>query len=497
MTTDPNLPNYQHPSYVDSHSALQFIQDMWVGKSNWYRYGDDEIYDLDKCQKYLHRESEEPLDAYVGRLKRSRFERRFRNAIEKDYSGLLSQFIVQNIPLSMQEYLTNIDLRGNSLNLFLKEADKLALRDKYCFVMVEYPSSSPVKNEAERRNKGVRPYLVLLPRVAVINWEYESTLSGVVLTRLVFKKEEYIKDGLYGFSTRELYYLLEPGSYRAFEIDDEDNVFIAKDSEDNEIVGDTSLDFIPVVPYSLTDINLLDSDISFPLGDLAELNLELYQLESEKRDILHKCNMPSLLVDRRTSDGFLPPENTGHDLKTIIGTNTVNYDCDMEWVEPTGKAIAATQQDIANLNERIDDATLSFLSGGNYLRTATEVKVNATKSRSNFINMAITKESNFTEIANIWAKYEGEQEDDWAISLDRNLFKTPLDLTVTQVQDLYLTGIISHSLCLNILRNKKVFGDDFTPEQLEEELTTENLQVNNRDGVNSRFRSIETRLKKL
>ncbi len=474
MTTNPpDLPNYQHPKYRETLHSLVFIEDMWIGRSQWFRYGSDDIQDPEKADCYLPTESEEPADAYLNRLKRSRFERRFRNAIEKDFAGLLSQFVLKEAPRSLLQYQDNVDLRGNSLSVFLREADKLALRDKYCFILIEYPpQDESIQSEADRLQSGRRPYLVLLNRASVINWQVDYHNGKEVITKLVFLKTDYRPDSEYGSKMVELYYVLVPGAYAAYElveINGETRVKLATDKDGDEIIGRTSLDYIPVNIHSLTDVNVLEGDDSFPLQDLAEMNLELYQLESEKREILHKCNIPTLVIDRRNKEGFIASDGDDLHRATAIGPNTVMYDCDVTWAEPTGKAIAATQDDIKLLNQRIDTQTLAFLSGSNVARTATEAEINSTQSRSNYANLAVAKESSFNNIATIWGSYEGEAGN-WAIECDRNLFKSPLDLTVAEIQDLYLTGVISINLCLTILRAKKVFGDNFTEEDLELEL---------------------------
>ncbi len=462
------------------------MQDMWMGKGNWYEYLSEDIKDVEKAYCYLPPETEEPHDAYINRLKRSRYERRFRNAIEKDFAGLLSQFIVKEAPRSLLQNQDNVDLRGNSLRLFLKEADKLALRDKYCFILVEYPpQDESIQSEADRLQSGRRPYFVLLDRASVINWEVEYRNGREVLTKLVFRKTEYRPVGQYGNEEVEFYYVLVPGAYAAYEMVENGGTTIAKiasDRDGNGIAGTTSLDYIPVAIHSLTDTNVLENDLSFPLQDLAEMNLELYQIESEKREILHKCNMPSLVVDRRNKDGYVDTGGEDQDQAIVIGTNSVNYDVDMKWVEPTGKAIEATQNDIKLLNQRIDTQTLAFLSGSNVARTATEADINSTQSRSNFANLAVAKESSFNSLAKIWADYESEPDGNWQIECDRNLFKSPLDLSVSEVQDLYLTGVISINLCLTVLKAKKIFGDSFTEEDLEQELArTRTLSLNERD----------------
>ncbi len=209
MSDNPNLPNYQHPKYREALSSLTFIEDMWVGRSNWYRYNDsNDIYDIQKAYCYLPPENQEPIQAYLSRLARSRFERRFRNVIEKDFSGLLSQFVLKEAPRTLLQYQDNIDLRGNSLRVFLKEADKLALRDKYCFILVEYPQFDPnIVSEADRLVSGRRPYLVLLTRNQVINWQVKYINGKEVLTKVVFRKTAYRPDGEYGTKELELYYV--------------------------------------------------------------------------------------------------------------------------------------------------------------------------------------------------------------------------------------------------------------------------------------------------
>ena len=478
---NPNLPNYQHPYYREILPALIYLRDMWFGKYNWYR--DGQIHDRWLAYKYLPPEQAEPKDAYLARIARSRFEQRFRNAIEKDMAGLLSQFQLMDASRSLLQYQDDIDLRGNNLKVFLKEADKLALRDKHCFILVDYPpTDDSIVTEADRLASGRRPYLVLIERHQVINWFTSYRNGREVLELLVIKETVREKEGMYGIREIEQYRVLTPGAYAVYRIVQKDGksiAVLASDEQGNLKRGETSLDYIPVIPYSLTHGDLFGSNIDFPLLDLADLNLELYQLESEKREILHKCNIPVFVIDRRDADKNLPKDADAGNQAMAIGCNTLLYDLDARWVEPTGNAIAATQHDIEKLQERIDTRTLAFLSGSQIARTATEAELDASQARANFMGLAAQKESTVAEIFKIWAEYEAETNIG-RIEVSRDLLKAPLTLSFREIADAIAQGIISRRLGLQILKQKQVLGDEFSEADLEAELalTGESLGLN-------------------
>lgn len=282
---NPNLPNYEKPYFQAILPILEELKDIWIGKEAWAGKSNSRF--------YLPPEEEEPVGAYAARLNRSRFERRFRDILDKDFSGLLSKFeLSSDVHPSILESEENFDNCGNSIQIVLRELDRKALRDGVVFAHIEFDKDDgTIVTEADRRTKNRRPYLRIIDRANLINWKLDYSNGKTNISLAVIR--EYVEDAVGEYGSTEIlqYRVLRPGTFEVYRLS-------TSSKEGNPILidaGQTSLPYIPLVPYSLTSSDPWTAE--FPFRDLAELNIELYQIHSEKREILHKCNAPTLVIE--------------------------------------------------------------------------------------------------------------------------------------------------------------------------------------------------------
>ncbi len=475
-----SLPSYKKKALHDLVPSLQKILDIWIGKNAWYY--DNELVDEEKADSYLPRDLYEPRDAWVAKIARAPFERRFRDIIEKDYAGLLTRYTENDLPESFQESLNNIDFNGNNFKSFLRQADTLALRDGVCYVYVEAPiirQGEQAISETERRERNLRPYLVLIPRLSFINWRLDSSMGNSTLTMAVIEEKAMIADGEYAEKEEVRYRVLFPGSFVVFRLVEQggiEGIEIVTDENGNELRGETGLNFIPIVPYSLTSNNAFFAEI--PFEDLADMNLELYQNVAEKKEILHKCNTPTLVINERDPDNYPGKDDRNNSTDILaVGSNSALKNLEAKWIEPSGVAISATQTEYDAINQRIDSKTISLFSGSQVERTATEADINATQTTANFSGLTAKKESNVQEIVKTWAAYSTEPVSSRAgIVLNREVIKKQIQVTFGDLLNGFTQGLISRDLALTVLKDKEVFGSSFGEMELKEEL----------DGISSK-----------
>jgi len=372
---------------------LTFVADMWEGRNLWTGLG-SEPFDLAKSDMYLPREKNEPEGSYHNRLRRSYFSRRFRQAIEQ-FSGYLSRFSMQTeTPMTLQENIEDVDLRGNSLTMFLQGCNETALRDERCFVLVEFPRAERFANFAEERSAGFRPYLVRIDARNVINWVMiEDRLEQVTIRESV-----EVRDGNFGTKILTRFKVLYPGYYEVYEKDEDGKIFLIEPG-----AIETGLNEIPLMSYSLTgDVEFFTGDP--PLYDLAELNLKLYQKVSEKDEIMHRCNMPILQLTEKypssAPDGLNP--------SLALTPSDCLWNLEAKFIEPTGAALSLTLTDIEGLESEITERTLSFLPTTTS-RTATEVQLQAASSQAGLTNWARRIETNVHKIIYLWTAWTGEE----------------------------------------------------------------------------------------
>ncbi|AUB36141.1 62kDa structural protein [Nostoc flagelliforme CCNUN1] len=466
FTSNPNSPAYQCDSYRRSRGKLQFVADMFTGRSAWYAVGSffGETVDPIKANLYLPQESEEPDEEYNKRLSRSYFVRRFRNAIES-FAGFLSSFtLVEGTDPSIVDAQQNIDLKGNSLEVFFRAADQKALRDERCFILVEFPKppkdkeGNPlIKSALDERKFGLRPYLVLIDVRDVVNWKLAPDNRTIMQVTI---RETVTEDiGLFGSKQTVRYRVLFPGGYTIYT--EQDGAYVVTDG------GFTSLDRVPLVSYSLTngDIENRGGADPFsgepPLYDLAELNLKHYQKTSEKDEAMHKCNMAVLQVEELNAES----SSSGETPTVRIGPNTCLWNVRASFVEPSGAAIAATQADIERLEMNMDSRTLSFLSGSEVQRTATEVSTFSGPVQANLGSMARAKQSKVQSCFELWSQYSNAKVSKSGIYVDEKILQSAIDSGVIGVLlQMRQAKEVTRATFLSLLKKGKAFPKDFDVE---------------------------------
>jgi hypothetical protein len=484
--TDPDLPCYHSEEFRDIMPSLEFVLDMYNGRSAWYRpngYGTGLIIDAVKAIQYLPKEPDEKENDYVARLSRSYFQKFFKSAIQ-GFVGYLSSFTLleNNIHPSFLEHLENIDRKGNNLNAFLRKADIKSIRDKNCYVYIEFPKTPKVDSFAKQQELNLTPYLILIDRRNLINWEFDednTTLNSVTI------KETYRSNvGRYGSEVKTRYRIVYRGYYEVWEIIEKQPVLV--DS------GNISIPYIPLVPYSV----FLDEDDVFlgepPLYDLAELNLKHYQKTSEKDEVMHQCNIPLLNLNPRTPTSTLgklsnanPPEEPP---SVSIGAKTCLWNVDAKFVEPSGSAIASTQSDIEKLELAIEKQTLNFISWGNQVqRTATEIQGASAPIQANLTSIAKAKESAVQQICWFWNMYYSHnipRDDVGTIEINKEILNKALYSASTGIlMTMRKDGDLTEETYLKLMKINKVLPPDFDVD-LEISNLNKTKQVNQEMALN-------------
>jgi hypothetical protein len=132
---------------------------------------------------------------------------------------------------------------------------------------------------------GGRPYWIPYTPRDIIGWRTEIKNGQRQLSQLRLTERIVKPKGLYGEETIEQIRVLEPGTFKLFQRNN-DGDFKKVDE------GNTSLDIIPFsVAYS-NKVGIYESRP--PLEDIAELNIKSYQIQSDYDNQLHISAVPML-----------------------------------------------------------------------------------------------------------------------------------------------------------------------------------------------------------
>ena len=480
---DQGLPqaDYRDPDYLKILPDLEYLEDMWIGLSNWYYNG--QISNQAKAEKYLPRFTHESIDIYKHRLSLGVWDDKFKRTISQDLAGILSRLIISNLPPSLEENINNVDLNGNSLEVILKTLDILALRDGSAFCLIDYPSFEPINNEFERLQSGRRPYLVPIPRKQLINWKYSNSGGSLRIEQAVIERQVKVDVDRFRSQYVQQYLVLEPGQYEVYEktggMTSTDLVLV--DS------GEISLDFVPIVGYSLHSSDPFLADI--PLKCLADLNLDLYRYDSDLKWSQHLANCPTLVYQKEKAPE--KSELTGQqreDLKKLEYLNSqkeikigagqiIMAEGQVYWLELTGKTLESSMKLIAQTNESIDRKSLGYLTGiMGKQKTATEVALNASQAEANLMSISLQKQSAVEQIIKIWGIYENEQAEP-EFSFDTSfLTKSLQSSTLNDFREAWVSGWLSHELSLKLANKAGAFPEPLSSEELQQELETNRVE---------------------
>ncbi|MGL5060909.1 MAG: DUF4055 domain-containing protein [Microcoleus sp.] len=428
---DPNLPNYVHDDLRAFEKELKVVFDAWNDLRDGFK-------------DYIFKEREEPIDEYEKRLKSTVFDNLFKPAI-KSYSGLLSRFkLLDATPKSIVQAIDNVDGRGNSLEVFLQDADDNVLRDGATAFIVDFPDTSELNivTPLDLTRSGVRPFFALINRRDLINFDFDIEQGVHRLSFAIIRSERQERDGLYGRKTTEI--------FREFRRGDESSNFqcyymeweISEDKKKKKVaiqLGETryySSREIPIVIYSATDRDPLAT--LPPFLNTAMLNIQMLRKQCQLDEVLRKINFPvpvregaAMVASPSAPGGFAYPALTtgsNHVVDLPIGGK-------FYFSEPTGAAIAATQEDIKNLRLAIDRVSLAFLGGQRSgSMTATEALLNTAQVTTTINGIARRKESVVQELFALWCSYTGEAiGEDAGIAIDDSIIKPPMTEVGEQV----------------------------------------------------------------
>jgi hypothetical protein len=227
-----------------------------------------------KHRRYLPQEPRELDESYDNRLARSVVAPYYQR-LERMLAGMLTRKPVRLEDTSdvIMEQLFDVDMQGNDLNVWTYETARKLVRYGHVGTLVDAPQD------------GGRPYWVTYTPRQILGWRTEAKDGQQALSMLRLSETVTVPDGEYGEKAVQQIRLLTPGGYQLHQKGDDGEFRITDE-------GTTSLSEIPFsVAYS-NRVGYLESRP--PLDDIAELNLKVYQVQSDLDNQLHISAVPML-----------------------------------------------------------------------------------------------------------------------------------------------------------------------------------------------------------
>ena len=393
-------------------------------------------------RKFLFQEPRELDEAYDNRLSRSVLSP-FYVRLERMLAGMLTRKPVRLDDVSdvIREQLFDVDLQGNDLQTWLFQTSRICIRYGHVGVLVDAPAAG----------ENGRPYYVSYTPRDILGWRTELKDGKQQLTQLRLQEKIVVPDGLYGEKQVEQVRVLTPGAFEIHQKDQQGDFKVVDE-------GRTSLSEIPFsVAYS-NRMGVLESIP--PLADIAELNLQHYQVQSDLSNQLHISAVPMLAIF-----GF---PQSAEEISAGPGEAIAlpaPGEADAKYIEPAGNSYDAQFRRLEQIASQINELGLAAVLGSKLVGETAEAKrIDRSQGDSTMMVVAQQMQDMIDNCLRFHAEYMQEANAGSSL-VNRDFMGTRLEpLEIQALLQLYTAGTITQETLLLQLEAGEVLGDDFDVE---------------------------------
>jgi uncharacterized protein (DUF433 family) len=373
---------------TEAHDAYKYYINRWTFLSDSYQGGYDYF-----MGKYLEPYYYESRDDYEKRLRQVGLDNHvksivdlynsflFRKEIKRDYGSIESD-------AGLKPFLKDADLDGRSFLAFLRDLSTWTMVYGNCWVICD-KTNIQVGTRAEELQQGIRPYVSMFTPDNVLDWEYSRQANGLYELTYLKVKEEIIENKQY---VREY-------------TKDEINVYLVDGQKNTGELYESmpnTLGKIPAVCVYSSRANVRGVGVS-AIGDIADIQREIFEFSSEIAQIIQLTNHPSLVktigTQATAGAGSIIQMEDGLDpgLKPYL-------------LQPDGASIEAVLQAIGKKVESIDrSASLAGIRSIESRRLSGVALTSEFQTlNSKLSSFAMNLEHAEEQIWRLWAMYQGK-----------------------------------------------------------------------------------------
>ena len=391
-------------------------------------------------RKFLPQEPRELDESYDNRLQRSVLAPYYVR-LERMLAGMLTRKPVRldDVSDQIREQVFDVDLQGNDLQTWLYNTSRLCIRYGHVGVLVDAPKSG---------DNG-RPYWIQYSPRDILGWRVELADGQQKLTQLRLSEKIVVPDGLYGEKQVEQVRVLTPGAFEIFQ----------KDQKGDFRVIDEGTTSLSEIPFSVAYSNRIGVLESFPpLADIAELNLQHYQVQSDLGNQLHISAVPMLALFGFPAAAEEISAGPGEALSLPEGASA-------SYIEPGGNSYDAQFRRLDQIVSQINDLGLAAVMGAKLsAETAESKRIDRSQGDSTMMVLAQQMQDMIDNCLRFHADYLQESQAGSSL-VNRDFMGTRLEPQEIQaLLQLYTAGTVTQETLLLQLEAGEVLGDDFDVE---------------------------------
>ena len=391
-------------------------------------------------RKFLPQEPRELDEAYDNRLRRSVLAPYYVR-LERMLAGMLTRKPVRldDVTDQIREQLFDVDLQGNDLQTWLYSTARLCIRYGHVGVLVDAPKSG---------DNG-RPYWISYSPRDILGFRTELTNGAQKLSQLRLFEKVIVADGLYGEKQVEQVRVLTPGAFEIFQ----------KDQKGDFRVVDEGTTSLSEIPFSVAYSNRVGVLESFPpLADIAELNLQHYQVQSDLGNQLHISAVPMLALFGFPQSAEEISAGPGEALALPEGASA-------SYIEPAGNSYDAQFRRLDQIVSQINDLGLAAVMGAKLAaETAESKRIDRSQGDSTMMVLAQQMQDMIDNCLRFHADFMQESQAGSSL-VNRDFMGARLEPQEIQaLLQLYTAGTVTQETLLLQLEAGEVLGDDFDVE---------------------------------
>ena len=231
-------------------------------------------YNLELDNEFNQRLANTPCDNHCKNIIQIYSSFLFRVKASRDFGNMSNES-------SLETFLKDTDLDGNSFNAVIRQAQNYASIYGQCFLILDKPKVT-TNTKADELAQDIRPYLSIVTPENVLDWNYKREINGKYSLDYLKVREEVDKIG---------------GSYmRLWTPEQIDTIYVPHDGAEPKLIdtAENQIGKIPaVILYNAKSHKrgIGQSDLT----DIADLQKAIYNEFSEIEQLIRLTNHPSLV----------------------------------------------------------------------------------------------------------------------------------------------------------------------------------------------------------
>ena len=271
---------YGKDEALDTHKDYKENINQWEYYIRSYNGGYDYTlgqylnrYNLELDNEFNQRLANTPCDNHCKNIIQIYSSFLFRAKAKRDFGSMADE-------VSLEFFMKDADLEGNSFNSVIKQAQNYASIYGHCFMILDKPSIQ-TRTRADELNQDIRPYISLVTPENCLDWNFKREVNGKYYLDYLKIREEVDKDG---------------GIYLRMWYPDRVDTVYQKDNEEPTVI-DTANNPIGKIPAVILynskshKRGIGQSDLT----DIADLQKAIYNEYSEIEQLIRLTNHPSLV----------------------------------------------------------------------------------------------------------------------------------------------------------------------------------------------------------